>query len=60
MTDAAPLVVRADLPTLALVLVRDGDGGLVLFADARVPQAVVDDALADVDGMLSGPAHALG
>lgn len=57
---APPLVIRADLPTPDVVVVRGGDGTLTLFADSTLPQSTVDAAVGDLEAILAGPAHALG
>jgi hypothetical protein len=60
VTPAPPFVFRAELPTPDLVVVRGGDGGVTLFADSRLPDSAVDDALEHLDSILAGPPHALG
>lgn len=52
-------VVRIELPTPDIVVVRDGAGDVVMFADARLAQAEVDAAVADLDGIMAGPAYAV-
>ena len=54
-----PLIVRAELPTPDMVLTCTSNGQLVLFADARLPQSAIDDAVADVDSIMEGRVYAL-
>lgn len=59
MAPSVPLVFRADLPSPDVVVVRDADGAVTLFADSSLPETAVDSALADLDAILAGQPHAL-
>lgn len=52
-------VIRTDLPTSDIVVVRDESGRISVVADNRLPQVAVDDALRDLDQIMRGPAYAL-
>lgn len=59
MALSPPLVFRADLPSPDVVVVRDADGAVTLFADSRLSESAVDGALADLDGILAGRPYTL-
>lgn len=53
-----PIVIRAELPTPDLVVVKVG-GRTLVFADTRLDQATVDQALSELPSITRGPGHAL-
>lgn len=56
----SPIVIRAELPTPDIVVVRTSDGRSLLFADNHVTQTEIDRAVGDIDAILAGPAYPLG
>lgn len=59
MKTAVPTILFCcDLPTPDFVIVR-GDDRIIMVVDPRVPQGDVDDAIANLDTILAGPAYTL-
>ena len=52
-------VVRIELPHPDIVVVQAETGGVVLFADPRVPDVDVAAAIDDLDTILAGPSYPL-
>jgi hypothetical protein len=57
--DPSVTVVRIELPTPDIVVVRDGAGRVVIFADVRVPDREVEAAIDDLGAICAGPAYPL-
>lgn len=55
-----PDLVRLELPTPDVVLVRCPNGDLVMFADNRLSERTVADAICALDEILAGTAYPLG
>jgi hypothetical protein len=57
---ASVTCVRIDLPTPDIVIVRGGDGGLILFADTSLPAETIERAITDIDQIVAGPTFLIG
>lgn len=58
MDRSDPLIVRAELPTPDVVVIRHASGKVTVFADTSLPDETIDDLL-DFDPD-AGTGHALG